>query len=94
MSRWNGEVIYFTKNCDGCEFYRRIVGKELCGKGKAFKYLEKPKKLRKCGIKDKLIENPSITHLDEIIKNPERYRLIKTPSIIQLKINFTQNAMD
>ena len=85
-SRWEGTYKLYTKDCKECNFYRKIEGDGLCGKGRTFKYLERQKKIRRCGIKNKTIENSSIRYLDEIIKNPDKYNLIKIPTITQLKL--------
>jgi hypothetical protein len=68
--RWEGETKLRTKDCDGCDFYRKIDGKELCGWGVAFKYLERTGKPRKCEVRNRPArENQSIKYLDEFIKN-------------------------
>lgn len=70
LSDWDGGYKYKTKNCEGCEFYREINNKELCGWGVAFKYLDKSKKFRKCGIKNKKPpKNNSIKYLDDVIED-------------------------
>jgi hypothetical protein len=52
--RWDGALIYFTENCGaGCEFYRKIDNKNLCGWGIAFKYLVPKEKSRKCEIRNR-----------------------------------------
>lgn len=65
--RWDGEVIYFTKNCNGCEFYRKMNKDNLCGWGIAFKYLTPRGKLKKCEIKNRQLEKfaeHSVLYLD------------------------------
>lgn len=67
---WDGSYKYYTKNCDRCNFYRKIDDKELYGWGVAFKYLARNNQSRKCEFKDKDINDyHSIKYLDEIIGN-------------------------
>ncbi len=75
-SRWDGGRKNYTKDCDACEFYRKIEGEELCGWGVAFKYLVLPEKMRKCEVKNRDIKKDaygfegthSVKYLDKIIK--------------------------
>ncbi len=70
-SRWDGSRKYYTKNCDECEFYRKIEDKELCGWGIAFKYLIKTEKPRKCNVLRRGLPEfgkHSVEYLDKIIK--------------------------
>jgi len=67
--RWDGGANYYTKDCDQCEFYRKIEDKELCGWGKAFKYLIRNKKPKKCDLlRRELPQKQSIKYLDKIIE--------------------------
>ena len=74
FQRWDGGIIYFTKNCGGeCEFYRKIKDDDLCGWGIAFKYLTKREKQRKCEIKnrpakDEIWPTHSVKYLDSLIR--------------------------
>jgi len=69
VSRWEGSYKDYTKNCDGCEWYRKIDDKELCGWGKAFKYLVRTEKRRQCQIIDRKQEFiPSAKYLDELVR--------------------------
>ena len=73
MSRWDGSSKAYTKNCNTCEAYRKITGKELCGWGIAFKYLERTANQRKCElINKKQPQNNSLKYLDKLIKQIER----------------------
>lgn len=67
---WDGGYKDYTKDCHGCEWYRKIDNQELCGWGVAFKYLITIEKPRKCGIKNRE-QTPyaSVRYLDEVIKN-------------------------
>ncbi len=51
---WDGQIKSLKKECDGCDWYIKIENEELCGVGKAFKYLSPPKLNRKCVEKNKL----------------------------------------
>ncbi len=67
---WDGASKTYTQNCDNCEVYRKIKGKELCGWGIAFKYLEKTRTPKKCALTNKKQpEHNSIKYLDGLIKN-------------------------
>ena len=64
-----GYYKYYTKNCDGCKWYRNIEDEDLCGWGIYFKYLIKPKELRKCRLRNKNRRgNHSVEYLDQLVK--------------------------
>jgi hypothetical protein len=75
-SRYDRGIKDYTRDCNTCEFYRKIKGEELCGWGVAFKYLIQPKKMKKCEVKNRDMkkdmygfkETHSVKYLDEIIK--------------------------
>ena len=78
--RWDGSVKLLTKDCANCEFYKQIKEKELCGIGKAFKYLAQTSNPRKCEVKDRermynQTHNPSINYLN--IAEKEELFIIK-----------------
>jgi len=84
--RWDGGIIYFTKDCEGCDFYREINNQSLCGWGIAFKYLVKKEKPKKCAIRNIPIKEPwierSYKYLDSLIKGEEfKEKNQKTESI-------------
>lgn len=59
------------EDCKTCNYNIEINEEELCGVGKAFKYLSPPMQKRKCVEKDKLIVSErSIEYLIKI-KNKE-----------------------
>ncbi len=67
--RYDGFHKSLTQDCDGCEWYRKIVGEELCGWGEAFKYLVKTENPRKCEVKSREQEpNPSVKYIDKILR--------------------------
>ena len=47
-NRWNGNYKSLTKDCETCSSHNIVYGKDICVVGKAWKYLDKGKKLRKC----------------------------------------------
>jgi len=67
---WDGSDKLFTKDCPRCEWYRKIGRQDLCGWGKAFKYLFKVEKPRKCEVRNRKFESwkHSVEYLDEIIE--------------------------
>lgn len=72
MGRWDGELIYLTKDCPNCEFYRKINEYKLCGGGRAYKFLvPREKEARKCIVKSNVGEirnnERSIITIDAII---------------------------
>ena len=67
--RWDGELKYYTKDCNNCEWYRKINNEELCGWGISFKYLIRIEKPRMCEVKNRKQSQPiSARYLDEVIK--------------------------
>lgn len=54
---WDGAVIKRTKNCEGCEYFIKVIDdlvdstvpEDACGWGVAWKRLTDAKKPRKCG---------------------------------------------
>ena len=83
--RWDGSHKNSTENCDNCNYYRLIELRDLCGGGKAFKYLTRVEKPGKCNMKNKKIKDRSMHYLDEVLSNPENYKKL---TFTQLKINF------
>ena len=71
-SVWDGASIYRTKDCDGCIYYRNINEYEICGAGLAFKYLTEREGPRKCTIIKRVSSTPSVSYLDEIMKDIEK----------------------
>ena len=70
LGTWDGASKAHTQNCDNCKAYRKIKGEELCGWGRAWKYLERTTSPRKCALTNKKQpEYNSIKYLDELIKN-------------------------
>lgn len=63
--RWDGGLIYRTKDCDSCDFYREINNQNLCGWGVAFKYLVEKEKPKKCEIRNRPIQKPWIEEFKE-----------------------------
>jgi hypothetical protein len=96
--RWDGRLIYQTKDCDSCNFYRKIKGNELCGWGVAFKYLVQKEKPRKCEIRNRPQEgyytHHSLEYLDNLVredgfKNKQIRKIPKIESqIIELDGDF------
>ena len=66
---WEGCYKNYTKDCLGCEWYRKIANQELCGWGVVFKYLIKPGKLRTCEVRNRKDKPkyPSIKYLDDLV---------------------------
>jgi hypothetical protein len=50
FSRWDGSHKDLTKNCPGCNYYRKDDRGELCYWGVAAKVLVEPKKYRACSL--------------------------------------------
>ncbi|MFH1503715.1 MAG: hypothetical protein ABIE36_03600 [Candidatus Diapherotrites archaeon] len=97
--RWDGELIYKTKDCDSCDFYRMIFRNDLCGWGIAFKYLVQKEKPKKCEIRNRPIEtcwtHHSLEYLDSLIREdgfknkqireyPPREEFISMPEIKEI----------
>jgi len=70
--RWDGGLIYKTKNCNNCDFYRKINNQNLCGWGVAFKYLIEKEKPKACEIKNRPEETymtqHSLEYLDSLVR--------------------------
>ena len=83
--RHDGGYKDFTEDCSECDYYLLIELRDLCGGGKAFKYLTRVEKPGKCNMKNKKIKDRSMHYLDEVLSNPENYKKL---TFTQLKINF------
>jgi len=92
--RWDGQLIYLTKDCKSCDFYRNIFEKDLCGWGVAFKYLVQKEKSRKCEIKNRLNErywtHHSLEYLDSLVRKDgfKNKQIKKYPKIENSIIEF------
>ena len=93
--RWDGGLIYRTKDCEGCDFYRNINNQSLCGFGVAFKYLVEREKPKKCEIKNRPIETCWTHHSLEYLDNLIREDGFKNKQIKEyLKHNFISIELD
>jgi len=70
IDRWDGKVISLKKDCQkNCEFYIKIKEKELCGIGRAFKYLVPTETPKKCDVRNrKRMHNESFQHSLDYLK--------------------------
>lgn len=60
--RWDGKLIYTSRDCPDCPYLERIDDKDYCFWGIAYKLLVLPdKKLRKCSKKEKQSPRPPMT---------------------------------
>ena len=67
---WDGSSKYLTKDFEGCEWYREIGGREICGWGVALKYLVEAEKPRRCEVKNRGEGRfPSMDYLDRLIQD-------------------------
>jgi len=65
--QWDGNSKRYTTDCKKCSLYRKIDGRELCGWGVAFKYLESVDNPQKCEIRNRdPPANQPIKYLEEI----------------------------
>ncbi len=75
---WDGSSIFYTKDCDGCRYYRKIGNYNLCGVSMSFKYLVIRDKQKRCALINRLADlNPeqrAVKYLDEIIADIQRKR--------------------
>lgn len=65
----DGRSKHYTPQCEGCQFYRLIDKKDLCGKGKGFAYLFRLKHRDVgCTIIGRVVDyRPSAKYLDQLI---------------------------
>ena len=69
--RWDGGFKSRTKDCDDCEFYRKINDTEICAWGIAFKYLSATQNPRKCDLLRRgkiMYQESSAPYVDAVIR--------------------------
>jgi hypothetical protein len=67
---WDGSSKIITKDCVGCEWYKEIRGKALCGWGVSFKLLEDTENKRRCEIRNRKVNGEhSLYYLIKIEQN-------------------------
>lgn len=78
--RQDGTSKLFTKDCEGCKFYREIERKDLCGWNMAFKYLVQTDSPVKCEVKNRETTESyvhSSQKLDDVINEENFWDLVK-----------------
>lgn len=81
MTRYHGTPKQFTKNCEGCEYYKEFLAKDLCVWGVAVKFLIKTDNPRKCYLINENIPDNSIlfnlNELERVVKSTYKSEQLK-----------------